>query len=460
MTYDLLIKNGKVVLENQVAEIDVAIKDGKIVALGANLGEALETVDASDQYVLPGAVDCHMHFSDPGRDHWEGFVTGSKSLAKGGTTTYLDMPLNGLPAITNGYALDLKFKAAEKRNWVDYAFYGGVTPYNLDKGEIQELHDRGVVGYKAFLSTCGDRSVDGDFEDVNDYALYEGMKQLAKLDQRLLLHCENAVICDRLADKAQKQGKTDMAAYLDSRPIFTEVEAVKRALYFAKITGCKMHLVHLSTSDAIQAALKARYEDGVDVTIETCPHYLVLNREDVINIGPLAKCSPPIRPQEEVEKLWEEFFAGNIDAIGTDHSPSPMELKEVADGNMFKAWGGISGAQNLIDIMFDAAVLKRGMCPSTLMKHLSTNAAEIFNLPNKGKIDYGYDADIVLLNANTPYVLKAEDLEYKHKHSPYVGSTIGCQITKTFLRGKQIYDLKAGVTADANGKFITNLKTK
>jgi len=453
--YDVLIKNGKVVLEDQVAEIEVAIKDGKVAALGTSLGEAKEVVDAAGMYVLPGAVDCHMHFSDPGRESWEGFETGTKSLAKGGTTTYIDMPLNGLPAITNGYALNLKLETAKDRNWVDYAFYGGVTPYNLDKGEIKELHDGGVVGYKAFLSTCGDRSVEDDFQDVNDYGLYEGMSQLAPLNQRILVHCENATICDSLGAKAQREGRLDMAAYLDSRPIFSEVEAVQRALFFAKETGCKIHLVHLSCSEAVQAALKARYEDGVDVTIETCPHYLIMDRDDVIEIGPLAKCSPPIRAKEDVEQLWEEFFAGNIDAIGTDHSPCTIDLKEVEDGNMFKAWGGISGAQNLIDVMFDEAVQKRGMCPSQLMRTLATNAAKIFELPNKGKIEYGYDADIVLLKPNAPYVLKAEDLEYKNQHSPYVGREIGCQIMKTFVRGNLVYSQGEGIIGEATGTYIT-----
>lgn len=455
MSFDKIIKNGKVVLEDQVAQIDVAIKDGKVVALGNDLGEAKEVIDAQGLYVLPGAVDCHIHFSDPGRDHWEGFETGTKSLAKGGTTTYMDMPLNGLPAITNGAALDLKIRTAKDKNWVDYSFYGGVTPYNLEHGEIKEQHDGGVVGYKAFLSTCGDRQVDGDFENVTDYALYEGMRQVAALDQRLLLHCENATICDNLELKAQREGRLDMASYLDARPIFSEVEAVKRALFLAAETGCKLHLVHLSSQAAVQAALKARHEDGVDVTIETCPHYLLMDREEVIKIGAVAKCSPPIRERAEVEKLWEEFFAGNIDAIGTDHSPCTPDLKEAPDGNMFKAWGGISCGQNLLDMMFDEAVQKRGMCPAKLMTRLATNAAKTFKLPGKGKIAYGYDADIVLLKPNAPYTLKAEDLEYKHKHSPYIGREIGCQVVSTMVRGTEVYSKENGLSKTAYGRYTT-----
>ena len=455
MAYDLLIKNGKVVLEDRVDDVEIAVRGGKIAAIGINLGDSQKTIDAEGMYVLPGVIDCHIHFCDPGRADWEGFETGTKALAAGGTTCYMDMPLNNLPATTDGHALKLKLEAAKDTNYVDYTFYGGVAPYNLDKGQLKELDEGGVVGYKAFLSTCG-FDVPGDFKNVNDYELYEGMTQLAALGQTILVHCENATICDNLGEKAIAKGKTDMYSYLDSRPVFSEVEAVKRALYLAKVTGCKVHFVHLSSAEVVQEALKARHE-GMDVSIETCPHYLLLDRDQCKEIGPTAKCSPPIRSKEESERLWEELFDGNIDVIGSDHSPCPPYMKDTG-GDIFKAWGGLSACQNVLDMMFDAAVQKRGMCPTQLMKILATNAAKTFGIPNKGKIAPGMDADLVLLKPNAPYRLEAEGLYYKHKHSAYVGKEIGCQIMQTLVRGNLVYDRTSGIVGRPIGQYVRKNK--
>jgi allantoinase len=321
----------------------------------------------------------------------------------------------------------------------------------LDKGQLRELDEAGVVAYKAFLSTCGS-GLPGDFKNVDDFDLYRGMSQLAALGQTLSLHCENAAICDRLAQEAQAAGKTDMYAYLDSRPIFAEVEAVRRALYIAKITGCKTHFVHLSSSEAVQTVLQARQE-GMDVSIETCPHYLALDRDQCKRIGLSAKCSPPIRSKEESELLWKDLLAGRIDILASDHSPCPPSMKD-SGGDIFKAWGGLSSCQNSLDIMFDEAVQKRGMCPTQLMKLLSSNVARLFNIPSKGRIEPGLDADLVLLKPMAPYTLRAEDLQYRHKQSAYVGREIGCQVMKTLVRGNVVYEREGGIVGAPIGRYV------
>jgi allantoinase len=455
MAYDLLIQNGKVVLENTVAEVEVAVQGGKIAAIGSDLGPAAQVIDAKGLYVLPGVIDGHVHLCEPGRTEWEGFETGTRALAAGGTTCYVDMPLNNLPATIDADTMAQKLAAAQGKNYVDYCLYGGVVPHNLDQNQLKQLDEAGVVGYKAFLSTCG-FGVAGDFKNIDDYDLYDAMTQLAALGQMISLHCENAPVCDKLGEKAQAEGRVDMYAYLDSRPIFTEVESVRRALFFARQTGCKTHFVHLSCAEAVWEVLQAKRE-GMDVTIESCPHYFNLDRDQCKAIGARAKCSPPIRSKEDASALWQELFAGHIDILGSDHSPCPPSMKDTGE-NLFQAWGGLSACQNMLDMMFDQAVQKRGMCPSQLMRYLSSNVARVFGIPNKGRIAPGYDADLVLLKPNAPYTVKAENLFYRHKHSAYEGQEVGCQVMKTLVRGNTVFERETGIVGAPVGRFVRKAK--
>ncbi|MEH7526365.1 allantoinase AllB, partial [Bacillus sp. JJ1503] len=418
MTFDLLIKGGNVVFRDGVRKVDIGIKNEKISCIAEQITEdAKEIIEANGQYVMPGMIDTHVHISEPGRTEWEGFETGSKALAAGGTTSYVEMPLNALPATINKEALDLKLEAASNQNYVDYAFYGGLVPENLD--ELEELADAGVLAFKCFLSDITS-DVPGDFTNVDDYTLYKGMEKLAELDQLLCIHAENPSVTSGLAKEFAKAGKNSGVEYAESRPVFTEVEAVQRAILFAKETGCKLHLVHISTSEAVQAILQARRE-GVDVTVESCPHYFAFTAEQVDEIGPRAKCQPPIRKAEEQAKLWDELLNGNIDWLTSDHSPCTEDLKQ---GNLWEAWGGISGAQNNVDLMFDLAVKQRGLPVQKFVDLIATNPAERFNLSNKGEIAVSKDADIILVDPNQSYVVKREDLYYKNKHSAYEGRKI------------------------------------
>ncbi|ASN06740.1 allantoinase AllB [Virgibacillus necropolis] len=454
MTYDLVIKGGNVVLHDGVRKVDIGVKDEKITCIAEQITEdATKVIDAKGQYVMPGMVDTHVHISEPGRTEWEGFETGSKALAAGGTTSYVEMPLNALPATTYKEALDLKLEAAKNQNYVDYAFYGGLVPGNLDN--LKELSDAGVQAFKCFISNCGS-DIPGDFTNVDDYTLYKGMQKLAELDQLLCIHAENPTITDKLAEEMVSEGRTTAMDYVDSRPIFTEVEAVQRALLFAKETGCKLHLVHISTSEAVQAILRARAE-GVDVTVESCTHYFALTAEDVEEIGPKAKCQPPLRKAKDQAKLWDELMDGNIDWLTSDHSPCTEDLKE---GNIFEAWGGISGAQNNVDIMFDLAVKQRELPIHKFVDLIASTPSKRFNLPDKGEIAVSKDADIILLDPNSSYTLKREDLYYKNKHSAYEGRKIDCRVTKTIMRGNVVFDLDEGIIGEPKGKLMSRNDSK
>ena len=449
MSYDLIIKNGNVVFRDGVRKVDIGVKNEKISCIAEQITEdAKEVIDASGQYVMPGMIDTHVHISEPGRTEWEGFQTGSKALAAGGTTSYVEMPLNALPATINKEALDLKLEAAVNQNYVDYGFYGGLVPENLDK--LQELDDAGVLAFKCFLSDITS-DIPGDFTNVDDYTLYKGMQKLAELDQILCIHAENPSVTSKLAEEMVREGRTTAMDYVNSRPIFTEVEAVQRALLFAKETGCKLHLVHIGTSEAVQAILKARAE-GVDVTLESCPHYFSMTAEMVEEIGPRAKCQPPLRKAKDQAKLWDELLNGNIDWLTSDHSPCTEDLKQ---GNIFEAWGGISGAQNNVDLMFDLAVKQRGLEVQKFVDLIATNPSKRFNIPNKGEIAVSKDADIILLDPNQSYTVKREDLYYKNKHSAYEGRKIDCRVTKTIVRGHVVFDLEEGIVGEPIGKLMS-----
>ncbi|KAA0965534.1 allantoinase AllB [Sporosarcina sp. ANT_H38] len=452
MKYDLIIKGGQVVFRDEVRIVDIAIKNGKISAIAETIYDgAFNVIDAEGQYVMPGMIDTHVHICEPGRTEWEGFVSGTKALAAGGTTSYVDMPLNALPATVDRGAIRSKQEAANGKNYVDYALYGGLVPGNLDK--LDELSDEGVVAFKCFMATCGS-DIPDDFKNVDDYTLYAGMKKLAELGHMLSIHAENAVITDRLAEEMVKQGKTTATDYVASRPVFTEVDAVKRALFLAKETGCKLHFVHISTAEAVDEITKAKNK-GLNVSVESCPHYFTITTEQFEEIGPVAKCSPPLRNEKEQEKLWRKLIEGKIDMLTSDHSPCSPEMKHSDTNNIFEVWGGITGCQNNVDIMFDEAVLKRNVPVTDFVRMIAINPAERFNLPTKGEIAISKDADIILVDANQSYVVKKEDLYYRHQHSPYIGRSIDCRITKTLVRGNLVFDLDQGIVGEPVGRLIT-----
>ena len=332
--------------------------------------------------------------------------------------------------------------------------YGGLVPWNLDN--LEELSEDGVVGFKCFMSTCGS-DVPNDFKNVDDYSLYMGMKKLAELGQVLLIHAENAPITDAMGQEMRRQGKITPTDYVASRPVFTEVEAVKRALYFGKQTGCKIHFVHISSAEAVEEIEKAQNE-GQDVTVESCPHYFTITTAQFEEMGAVAKCSPPLRDEVEQEKLWQKLIEGKFDMLTSDHSPCPFEMKYSATNNIFEIWGGITGCQNNVDLMFDEAVLKRNVPVTDFVRMIAYNPAKRFFLENKGEIAVTKDADIILVDPNKSYVVKKEDLYYRHQHSPYIGRKIDCRVTKTFVRGNLVFDVNEGIVGEPQGELITKNK--
>jgi allantoinase len=423
---------------------DVGVTDGVISAVGPDLPAGAEEIDATGLLVLPGVVDVHVHLNDPGRASWEGFATGTRALAAGGATCAADMPLNAMPATVDADGFAAKLAAAHGRAHVDFALWGGLVPGDLDR--LDALADLGVIGFKAFMCDTG---ID-DFVRAGDEVLAAGMARAARLGLPVAVHAEDQDVVGPLTADAIAHGRTGMRDYLASRPARAEVAAVRTALAIAEETGCALHVVHVSCGESARLVAEARSR-GVDATCEVCPHHLVLDEDDAEAIGALAKCGPPLRSAAEIEDLWAALEAGEIGSIASDHSPAPPEMKRGDD--MFAVWGGIAGAQTTLALTLTHG-LRRGVAAARLATWLSTAPAVRFGLGGKGRLEIGADADIVLVATDAPWTLRVEDLEYRHRVSPFAGRTLTARPVRTILRGQTIA-LDGRAVGEPRGRLVS-----
>ncbi len=434
MSADLFLKNARVVTEDADFHGGVAIKDGKISELVAEAVDvpAAEVVDLGGKLVIPGLVDAHAHFNQPGRDEWEGYETGTQAAAAGGITSVLEMPLNATPPTITRALLAKKRETVCDLAVIDYGNWGGFVDNNL--ADLADMDADGVIGFKAFASNSG-----VDFERLDDDMLYAGLKKMAGLQNVIGLHAENEYVTRYLAGEMKAAGRTDRASWYESRPPETELEAIHRAVYWAKVTGGNLHIVHISIPEGIRYVAQARKE-GVHVTAETCPHYLFFDHADFERIGPAAKCAPPIRSRENVEALWQCVLEGLVDTIGSDHSPCTWAEKAPGMDDIWKAWGGISGIQSMLPALLSEGVHKRGLPLQQLVRLTSSNPARIFGLyPQKGALLPGSDADLAVVDLDREFTLRTEDLFYRNKHSAYAGRTFKGQVVRTLVRGVTVF---------------------
>jgi len=436
---DLVIRGGSVVTQLGIVDADISIEGEHIAAVARDLPSGNREIDASGLAILPGLIDIHLHFNEPGRIDWEGAATGSRALAAGGGTLFFDMPLNSSPCTVNAKHFDAKRAALESSSITDFALWGGLVPGNV--GELAELADRGVVGFKAFLCDSGLP----EFPRADDLTLYEGMKEAARAGLPVAVHAESEEITRSLSKRIAEEGRSDVAAFLDSRPVIAEVEAIARAGLLARETGCKLHIVHISSGKGVAAALEAR-SLGADISLETCPHYLLFTEDDLERIGAVAKCAPPLRCRSERDALWASVLRGEVDVIGSDHSPCPPEIKH--RDNFFEIWGGIAGVQWTLPALID-----KGLEPTHLAALTSSNGARRFDIDRRGTIEAGAYADLALVDLNATQIVRPESLFQRNRITPYLGMELRGVVRKTIRRGEVIYS-EGTITAVAPGSLI------
>ena len=430
---DLIIRGQTVVSADAIGPASIHVSNGKIVEVRGyeEIDENCEVVEAlPGSVVMPGLVDTHVHINSPGRADWEGFPTATRAASAGGVTTLIDMPLNSIPPTTTLAGFKAKLEDARDNCFVDVGFWGGVVPGNT--AELARMFAAGVVGFKCFLVPSG---VD-EFPHVTEADLRQAMPELSRLGAMLIVHAELPGPMNAVADSV---GGTDYEAFLRSRPRVAEDEAVSLMIRLSREFDTRVHIVHLSSSDALPLLREAQAA-GVKITAETCPHYLHFAAEAVPANATEFKCCPPIRESANREKLWQGLADGTVSMIVSDHSPCPASMKLRDSGDFIAAWGGIASLQLRLPVVW-TEVQQRGFSLRELTNWLCTNPARQVSLDQqKGSIAVSCDADIVIWNPDEQFPVDAQNLQHRHKLTPYHGETLSGVVEKTFLRGIKIYD--------------------
>jgi allantoinase len=413
----VVIRGGTVVTPTGEAQGDVVVGDDGRVAAVVEAGTAdasgVASIDAGGLLVLPGMIDAHVHFDEPGRADWEGFDTGSAAAAAGGVTTVVDMPIDCDPPTVNAPAVVAKAAAVRLHSRVDVAMWGGLVPGSVIA--LGSMLDAEVVGFKAFACPSGW----DDFPAADEATLAAGLGVAASAGVPVAVHCELASL-GRTAD--------------------SEVAAVRWAAGLARQAGARLHVVHVSAAAAVDDARR-----WSDVTVETCPHYLVLDSDEAAAIGPAARCSPPIRSAANRELLWQRLLGGQVDCVASDHSPCPPEFREGAE-----PWSGIDGVGMVLPLL-----LSSGRIGPVDVARVTTAAARILRLPAKGVVAPGYHADLALVDPAATWTVSQSTLWSRHRCSPYVGRTLQGRVELTLVRGRVVFSASEGPSPGAGGEVVT-----
>jgi allantoinase len=450
--FDAALTSNRVVLPDGIRKAFVLIRHGYITDVTDHSVERnLPIIDFGNKVLMPGIVDPHVHINEPGRTDWEGFNTATRGAIAGGITTLVDMPLNSSPVTTTANALEEKINATKGQLHADCGFWGGIIPGN--ESEIEPLIEKGVSGFKAFLTHSG---ID-EFPNATEQDLRKAMPLIAKHNLPLLVHCELETLTRRRdsVDELSIQHSTfnpdsyrdqhsQYGHYLASRPTSWEDDAIALMIRLCEEFNCRTHIVHLSSASSIEQIATAK-QKGLPLTIETGQHYLFFNAEDIKDGQTQFKCAPPIREKANNEQLWDALKTGIIDFVATDHSPAPPAMKQLESGDFMKAWGGISSIQFALPVLWTAAK-KRGCTINDLAKWLCERPALLPGLQSsKGAIKKGMQADLVVWDSEAAFTVTTEMIQHKHKITPYLGQELYGVVEQTWLRGEKVFD---------NGKFL------
>jgi len=419
-------------INGSLQEATIYFEKGIITQIKKGLPDTFYGIyNAAHKVLMPGIIDAHVHVNEPGRTGWEGFNTATQAAAAGGVTTIVDMPLNASPVTTTAKALEEKLAATTGKLNVNVGFYGGVVPQNIQ--HLETLIKAGVLGIKAFLTHSG---ID-EFPNVSKEDLEKAMPIISKYKVPLLVHCE---LSDNNHHKALDQEPTSYEAYLQSRPKVWENNAVELMIRLCKKYNCPVHIVHVSSAEALPLIKKAK-EEKLLITAETAPHYLLFSAEEINDGATSFKCAPPIRERENNELLKDALVDGTLDFIATDHSPAPPNLKEIESGNFSKAWGGIAGLQFLLSASWSS--LKDTLSLEKFIPLLTEHPAKFLGIhQQKGFIKKGFDADFVVWHPEEKFTVKKAEVFHKHKISPYIDRPLFGTVHQTYVAGQLVYHQK------------------
>ncbi|GAB4055499.1 allantoinase AllB [Spirosoma litoris] len=432
---DLAINGNKICTPDGIRQAVVILKNGLIadVCSEVPVDFAGDVIDIGNNVLMAGVIDPHIHINEPGRTDWEGFNTATRAAMAGGLTTLVDMPLNSSPVTTTAEAFDQKLAATQGQLHTNCGFWGGLIPGNTD--DIELLIEKGVLGFKAFLTHSG---ID-DFPNVTEEDLRKAMPIIARHGLPLLVHCELST--DEQLATGDPQSYQN---YLLSRPKEWEDEAIALMIRLCEEYNCRTHIVHLSSANSTEPIAIAKRK-GLPLTVETAQHYLYFTAETIPDGQTQFKCAPPIREKENNDQLWEALRTGIIDFVATDHSPAPPDLKQLQSGDFMKAWGGIASLQLALPILWTAAK-ERGFAVTDIARWLSEKPAQLAGVSNrKGQIAKGFDADLVVWNPDKSYVVSADSLQHKHKMTPYLNEELYGVVEQTYLAGELVFK---------NGNFV------
>ncbi len=437
-----LLSSRRVVTPDGIRPATIVVDGDKIVELRSDVNSAVET----DAVILPGLVDCHVHVNEPGRTEWEGFATATRAAAAGGITTIVDMPLNCIPVTTTLAALKEKREAIAGTCFVDVGFWGGVIPGNAP--ELEPMVRAGVRGFKCFLIHSG---ID-DFPHVTESDLRVAMPILARLGVPLLAHAE----LDCVSPPSATADPCAYQTFLDSRPPQMENEAIALLVRLSRETGCRVHIVHLSSAEALPILRQARAE-GVPISAETCPHYLYFAAEEIPDGHTEYKCAPPIRGRDNQAALWKALLSDELAFVVSDHSPCTPHLKLRETGDFMGSWGGISSLQLGLSTLWTRA-RDRGVGIEKLAKWMSAGPAAFAGLAGKGAIAVGADADLVIWDPDATFCVDGKQLFHRHKVTPYHGQELHGVVRETYLAGRPIFARGAHEGAPM-GRQLVNMRT-
>jgi allantoinase len=454
--FDLVVRNGLLVRAGGSFEADVYVSDGRIAAVSKSASAARQAgraVDARGALVLPGLIDSHVHFRDPGMTQKEDFVSGSRGAAAGGVTTVFDMPTT-LPVVTDVARFERKVAALEGRSFVDYALYAAAGPGNID--QLGPLASAGAVAFKTY-AVAPPPEREGEYEGafVRDSGeLFQVMDAVSKTGLVHCIHAEDNGAVRFLSRKMREEGRKDPMAHYDSRPNFTEGVSVFQAAAFAEATGTRLHVAHMSTGEAVAAVADAKRR-GAAVTAETCPHYLWFTKEALLKFGPYAKYNPPPRTRRDVDALWRGVREGAVDIVVTDHAPHSEEEKKAGFEDIAKAPSGTPGVELRLPFMLTNGE-RRGLSVADVVRTTSTAVARIFGVAGrKGDVKRGLDADLVLVDRKKEWTVRAEELQTKARSMVlFDGVRMKGRVRATILRGETVYEDGVGFTGPSGSMML------